>query len=201
MPPRMKTQEEITAEQDIILDAALGLIAELGYRGLAMRLIARQCNTSATKIYYYFKNKEEIYFGIMNRGYQALITAMEYAEMAAADPSERFTAAVESICRYGVENKYCYDLLFSSLTPRCSDIEESPVASAQQKSGRIFYGMWQRTVYEAAAFKGKNITDYDCALIFSRIHGLISLHNSGNLKEIEIDYNEALKQLLQQLLL
>ncbi len=44
-----------------IIESAVGLFADSGYDGVGMRSVARATGIAVSVIYYYFKNKEELY--------------------------------------------------------------------------------------------------------------------------------------------
>ena len=59
-----KTENEISLRKSI-LDTAARLILEKGYHGVGMREIALQSGASKALLYYYFKNKAELFYAII----------------------------------------------------------------------------------------------------------------------------------------
>ena len=64
-----KTENEISLRKSI-LDTAARLILEKGYHGVGMREIALQSGTSKALLYYYFKNKAELFYAIIKDNVQ-----------------------------------------------------------------------------------------------------------------------------------
>ena len=64
-----KTENEISLRKSI-LDTAARLILEKGYHGVGMREIALQSGASKALLYYYFKNKSELFYAIIKDNVQ-----------------------------------------------------------------------------------------------------------------------------------
>ena len=92
MPPKEKTPAEKAAERARILDAALEILATDGYQGLTMRRLGQQIGASATKIYLYFVNKDEVYLSVIIEGYRLLLDDLRQAVAAHTDPEARLDA-------------------------------------------------------------------------------------------------------------
>lgn len=61
---------------DLILDRAAEVIAEKGYGQSGLRAIALDSSFSPARVYYYFHSKEELLFGIVQRGLTRLLSAI-----------------------------------------------------------------------------------------------------------------------------
>ncbi|MCK5680918.1 helix-turn-helix transcriptional regulator, partial [bacterium] len=61
MPKAPRTPEEVELVRQAILDAALKIIVEDGYKGFSMRKLGRSMGMTAKTVYNYFINKDEIY--------------------------------------------------------------------------------------------------------------------------------------------
>ena len=72
MPKKARTPEEIEEVKQRILEKALELIGEDGYRSFSMRKLASKLNMTATPIYGYYKNKDEIYISVLLQGFETL---------------------------------------------------------------------------------------------------------------------------------
>ena len=60
MPKTPMTKEEIENTRGRILDTALNIIIEEGFNNLSVRKIASRLGVTATTIYNYYTNKDEI---------------------------------------------------------------------------------------------------------------------------------------------
>ena len=91
-------------KRDEIIRAALELIAEHGFHGAPMAMIADQAGVAAGTIYRYFENKDvmitELYQDLEGRIYSALME-----EYASEKPiRERFLHLGKALLRYFIEN-------------------------------------------------------------------------------------------------
>ncbi len=63
-----KPRSRIRAQnEERILDAALDIFAEFGFKGASMAQISEQSGISKANIHYYFKRKSDIYIAVMQR--------------------------------------------------------------------------------------------------------------------------------------
>lgn len=74
MSPRTAEQFEDIRQRKkrIIMDAALKIFSEKGYRGTSISEIASESGTSKGLIYNYFKSKDDLLAEIMNEGYREI---------------------------------------------------------------------------------------------------------------------------------
>ncbi|WP_084963948.1 TetR/AcrR family transcriptional regulator [Thermoactinospora rubra] len=67
----------MTASQDRILDAATRLFAALGYDGTSIDLIAQTAGVSRQELARRYDGKQHLYLAVMERAYQAEMTALQ----------------------------------------------------------------------------------------------------------------------------
>jgi AcrR family transcriptional regulator len=80
-----------------ILDAALGLMAEQGARGMSMRSLAAACDLNVATLYHYFPSKHELFRAALeHRRYEALLEN-PFPEGLAGDPVARLTAVLDHV--------------------------------------------------------------------------------------------------------
>ncbi|WKY47792.1 TetR/AcrR family transcriptional regulator [Eubacteriaceae bacterium ES3] len=203
MPSKPKTPEEIEIEKKKIMKVALNIIAEQGYNNMTMRSIASGCGSSATKIYYYFANKEEIYFNIIKIGFELLHQEIRYAYCEGNDPIGRFKKVSRAFFHFASENVNYYDLMFSTRTPRRMDYDEgeiAEVAELEKEMAMMVYQFWTKCVSELAIHLGGQLDDYDSIALFSQIHGVINLHHANNMSEINIDFDTLSEKVVDKML-
>ncbi|WKY47654.1 TetR/AcrR family transcriptional regulator [Eubacteriaceae bacterium ES3] len=198
MPPKPKTPEEIEIEKKKILKVALNIISEQGYNNLTMRLVASRCGISATKIYYYFTNKEEIYFNIVEYGFALLHQEIKDAYCEGSNPLDRFKKVCRAFIHFATENANYYEIMLSARTPRRLDYvgsELEEIAEREKEVGIHFYEFWSKCVSELADYQGVEANEYDIVSFFALLHGIINLEHSNNLREIDIAF-ETLSELV-----
>lgn len=201
MPPKPKTPEEIAIEKKKIMEVALKIISEQGYNNLTMRLVASRCGISATKIYYYFTNKEEIYFNIVEYGFLVLHQEIKDAYCEGSNPVERFKKVCRAFIRFASENANYYEIMLSARTPRRMDYTEGgleEIAEREKEAGIRFYQFWSKCVSELAVFLGGEANEYDIVSIFAQLHGIINLEHSKNLREVDIVFETLCAQVIEK---
>lgn len=95
---------KIDDNQTVIARAAMGLIAERGFHGSPIVMIAKRANVSVGTIYRYFENKDVLITGIFREleGRVYLNILDKYIENASA--RERFIHLGAALLRYFIEN-------------------------------------------------------------------------------------------------
>ncbi len=76
-------------EKEKILEVTASLFGERGYAATSVRDIAQALDASIAMIYYYFKNKEEVLFSIVEAGGNHLLPVLDKAIEENADPLVR----------------------------------------------------------------------------------------------------------------
>ncbi len=82
------------AIRDAIIDSARHVFSRFGYRKATMDSIARAARKGKSSIYYYFKNKEEIFLAVVEREANAVKEEIRNAISSTADPKEKLTIYV-----------------------------------------------------------------------------------------------------------
>ncbi|MGK3967368.1 TetR/AcrR family transcriptional regulator [Sorangium sp. So ce118] len=95
-----------------ILAAAGELFLEQGYEAFSMRQVAERIGYSATTIYRYYEDKDDLLFAIVLEGFTEFQRALVAAAESAADPLERLEALGAAYVRFGMENPVHYRLMF-----------------------------------------------------------------------------------------
>jgi AcrR family transcriptional regulator len=67
-----RRQRERDRRQDDIINTANRLFFQKGFEGVSMEEIANEVELSKSTLYFYFKDKESLYFAIVNRGIKIL---------------------------------------------------------------------------------------------------------------------------------
>ncbi|MGB9720520.1 MAG: TetR/AcrR family transcriptional regulator [bacterium] len=80
--------------RDAIVDAARYIFARFGYRKATMDSIARAARKGKSSVYYYFKNKEEIFLAVVEKEADMVKSEIKNALASAEDPKEKLTIYV-----------------------------------------------------------------------------------------------------------
>ncbi|TIO06486.1 TetR/AcrR family transcriptional regulator [Mesorhizobium sp.] len=89
-----------------IREAAVNLIARLGYEAMSMRQLATEVGVQAAALYRYFPTKEDLLFTLMRGHMEGLIDAWDAARPAAADPATRLAAYVENHIAFHIKRRH-----------------------------------------------------------------------------------------------
>jgi AcrR family transcriptional regulator len=73
-----------------ILDAALSLLSQHGYAGMAISALSRTSGLPASSIYYHFQSKNGVLAAVLERGFQEYHATLPRASDYAGSPVERF---------------------------------------------------------------------------------------------------------------
>ncbi|TPN91854.1 TetR/AcrR family transcriptional regulator [Mesorhizobium sp. B1-1-5] len=87
-------------------EAAVSLIARLGYEAMSMRQLAAEVGVQAAALYRYFPTKEDLLFTLMREHMEGLLKAWEAARPASVDPVTRLAAYVENHIAFHIERRH-----------------------------------------------------------------------------------------------
>ncbi len=166
-----RKEREKEALRQRILDAANHLFQELGYEGTTMRKIARRIEYNPATIYSYFKNKEEIFYALQHRAFQAFYDSIKHVREV-EDPAKRLTSLGKAYLKFALENPGYYDLMFIMRQPMQALSEQD-----NWKIGGHNFELLHETVQECIAAKKLPPDDAEAmaAMIWASVHGLASL--------------------------
>ena len=92
-------QKNPLLEREKIIDVAADLFGEKSYAGTSVRDISHALDVSIATIYYYFKNKEDLLFNIIESCGEDLLVNINKAIEGSSDPLERLrNMLVRHIC-------------------------------------------------------------------------------------------------------
>ncbi len=121
MPKKARTPEEIQEVKQRILDKALELISGDGYNNFSMRKLASKLNMTATPIYGYYKNKDEIYLSVLLQGFENMYQLLSAAYEAGKTPVERLKNICREFIKFGINNPNFYNIMLVLNAPKFYD--------------------------------------------------------------------------------
>jgi AcrR family transcriptional regulator len=95
-----------------ILDAAGAVFLEVGLEALSMRKVAERAGYTATTIYRYFADKDDLLFSVVAEGLAAFTAALREGRDTGDDPLARIEGMGLSYVRFGLDHPALYRLLF-----------------------------------------------------------------------------------------
>lgn len=170
MTPKTVDHERTAEVEAGILEAARDLLAEGGLGALSMRVVADRVGISATAIYHYFENKDELVRRVVKRGFRQFGHYLQQA--AASHPQgslERVQALGEAYLRFAFENEAYFRVLFSIQRSDPQTIEDLP-----EEGG---YGLLRQAVVDAIAAGTMRDANPDLIVLYlwSLAHGLVTI--------------------------
>lgn len=109
-----KRRDELKASlRQSILVSAGELFLEKGYEGFSLRQVALNIGYSATTIYRYYKNKDDLLRAIVREGFTRFnLQLAEAMRSSQQSPLKIIEALGEAYVRFGLENSVYYQLMF-----------------------------------------------------------------------------------------
>lgn len=182
MPRPRRSDSEIAAVRDEILQAALELFAEVGWQGFSMRKLGSRLGIAAKTVYNYFDSQDELYLGLLTRGFTALNAALSTAVEQHTTPAARLDALIDAYVDFALGHANLYGLMFTWHVPKYDDyVGTASEASALVELEAALENQ-RLTAATLTASAGAPLDDEDLRFItirlWSQLHGyLAGIHN------------------------
>jgi len=180
MPKAQRKPEEIEAVRGDILDQALELIADAGYKGFSMRKLGTRLGIAAKTIYNYYHNKDEIYLAILTRGFEALYNLCTADMRAHNDPADRIAAMCRTYLDFSLTYPNLYNLMFTWHVPKFRDYigtDMEPVAQTELETALKVSQLFIDTIRACADDKrqmGEDEARFLMIQFWTQAHGYIA---------------------------
>lgn len=155
-----------------ILTAAAELFLEQGYEHFSLRQVAERIGYTATTIYLYFQNKDDLLFEVVYDGWRRFSEEFLAAAQRGSDPVERLQSMGRCYVRFALDNPAVYDLMFVRRTDFL--VHENPHSGGKPADT---FGVLCDTVAEAVdrgIFRSGDVVGFADA-IWAAVHGVVSL--------------------------
>lgn len=206
MPKKPMTQNEIDIEREKILEATLTIITSEGFEAISMRKIANQLDMSATKIYSYFKNKDEVYLAIVIKGYRILFEETSKASKLGTDPIDRLRKFILAYIDFAMNKTHFYELMFSSHAPKYSSYIGKPLeetALSKKNIGLMFFNGLLDCVkncnFDDSQLSHSEIKQ-STILLLGQVHGIINLYHNKLLQEVTEDPEQIINSTVEHII-
>ena len=194
MPKSQRTPEEIEEAKNGILEEAVKLIVDIGYNNFTMRKLASKLGITATTIYNYYKNKDDLFINLLIRGFKELYGHLEEAHQKQGTPAEKLRAMIDAYTDFGLNHANFYNLMYSWHVPKYNDYvgtSMEPVARLQLEGALKVPEIFLKTIKSYAQLLNRIITDEETVFLlihyWSQIHGFIAGCNNTNLYYLHND--------------
>ncbi|MFZ5572019.1 MAG: TetR/AcrR family transcriptional regulator [Thermodesulfobacteriota bacterium] len=191
MPKAPMGEAEILVKKEQIIDTAAEVIMEDGFQNLSMRKIGAKIGMTAANLYNYYSNKDELNIAIRTRAGKMLFEALESAYGKGGCIAERIAFMIETYIGFGMFRPNYYSIMFDMPTPKFADYVGSPLeelARKEKESSEESLALLKKCIrdFQDEGYRFPDDTDpfLMMVMIWSQLHGLISLYNNKILAEI-----------------
>jgi len=171
MASRNRLQADKENLRQEIMDAAREMFVTEGYANVSMRKIADKIGYSATTIYLYFKDKNDLLHQICEQTFARLAANIKAIYMLSDNPLEKLRSGLREYIHFGLKHPSQYEIVF--ITPLLIEAEGDFEAS----NGRIAFDTLRTVITECVA--ANLLKNGDVELIsqtlWAGIHGVTSL--------------------------
>lgn len=201
-----------------VKQAALRQLAESGPAGLSVSAIGKQLGVSGPALYRYFASRDELLTELVIDAYDDLADALRAAarQPAVTEPRARFDALARAYRSWAVAQPHRYRLLFGPPLPgydaHAQRLVDASQAAMNQLLG-VLRELGDRTAPAPPQPLASQLTAWALAhdpsispstalravLIWSRLHGLVSLEIAGNFASMGIDPGQVFEAQLSAL--
>jgi AcrR family transcriptional regulator len=184
------TAEAVENTREKILDTALDIIIEEGFNNLSVRKIASRLGVTATTIYNYYTNKDELNLMIRMRGFVKLHELLTKRSAGFDDMEGRFKAMIRAYVEFGKTFPSYYDIMFNLHTPKYLDYvgtDIEPVALLEKQNAMKCIELFIEPIgsYMPGTGEAKDrFVLYQVVRFWSDLHGLVTLCNSRLFHEV-----------------
>ena len=164
--------QQKTEVRQAILSAASELFLEGGLEGFSLRGVAERVGYSATTVYLYFENKDDLLFAVSLEGFEGFGRALQTAYDSVSDPVERIGALARAYTSFGAAHPAHYRLMFlerGEFLGRTNPRDQKPTIDS--------FGILVRAVHEAHV-AGRVRAGQPMELVYTLwagVHGLVAL--------------------------
>ncbi|TDX01532.1 TetR family transcriptional regulator [Dinghuibacter silviterrae] len=140
------TPDELAQEE--ILQAALHLYQKFGPGKVTMDLVATASGRSRTSLYYYYKNRDEIYQAVMDKIADGMAVNMRQAVAAAEPLPDKIYAFCYAKIKASEDWKKVLGAMWAAMT-----------AEEQSRHGRVMTGLHQKLIYHEGLILNEVLTE------------------------------------------
>ncbi|HSR82849.1 MAG TPA: TetR/AcrR family transcriptional regulator [Streptosporangiaceae bacterium] len=212
---RDRYRAQVRAE---VKQAALGQLAESGPAGLSVSAIGKELGVSGPALYRYFASRDELLTELVIDAYNDLADALQVAisDVPSQEPRARLEALARGYRSWAVAQPHRYRLLFGPPMPGY-DAHARRLVEASQAAMNLLLSVLRdlgnntsaplseplatqlAAWAQASALDGDPAVGLRAILIWSALHGLVSLEIAGNFASMGIDPDEVFEAQLPAL--
>jgi AcrR family transcriptional regulator len=162
--------------REVLLEAAIRLIAEVGPTAFTLREVARRAGVSHNAPYRHFQDKDDLMAAVATQGFQELTEAMLEAAGQRSDAREQLKQAGLGYVTFALRRPEHFTVMFDA--PR-SKKEHPEAVEAGEKAFGTLLAFVKRCQDKGALPAGDNLKF--ALLAWSMVHGIAKLAITGRL--------------------
>lgn len=199
MPKAPMSPAEIENTRERILATALDIIVKEGFNNLSIRKIAARLGVTATTIYNYYANKDELNLMIRVRGFEMLYAMMTAPDIPADPVEDRLRAMIAAYIEFGLCYPSYYDIMFNLHTPKYLDYvgtDMEPTAFDEKQNALKCLALFADLISDylvSSSSRKESFVLYQVVRFWSDMHGFITLYNSRLFHEVLDDVEAFVK--------
>jgi AcrR family transcriptional regulator len=165
---KLKEKEEM---RTLILNGARKVFLREGYESASIRNIAEEISYSPSSIYFYFKEKGEIFQELHEEGFRLLLSKMKVLDHV-KDPFERLKAMCGVFVDFAIHNKDFYNLMFIVEPPMRRKADDEKNSMGNQTLQHLISVV--KECIAAGKFKDMDAENLSFTIL-SSLHGMSAL--------------------------
>ncbi len=177
----MGTKERRAIEKQLrlnqILDAARTLLLSQGLENISISKISKHAELGVGTIYFYFKNKEEIFVVLQEEGLALFYTLIKKIHNKKIKSDEKLELIATAFYQFSQDHKDYYDIINYFLSSS-KEFFEPEIKNKLDMSGHKIFSLIEVVIREGMAnkiFKDNTDAKKHSILFFGALHGLLQL--------------------------
>lgn len=169
---RERREREKQELREAILRAAGELFVEQGYEHFSLRQVAERIGYSATTIYLYFQDKDDLLFAVVDEGFERFGQQLRAAAASTEDPWQRIMLLGRAYISFGLNNPEYYQVMFMQR----SDFLMTARHGERKPRVNSFMVLQQAVeeAVQAGIIQGEDVLTVSHVL-WAQVHGITSL--------------------------
>lgn len=163
--------------REVLLEAAIHLIAEVGPTAFTLREVSRRAGVSHNAPYRHFQDKDDLMAAVATQGFQELTKTMMEAVGQKSDTRERLKQAGLGYVTFALRHPEHFAVMFDAPRPRR---EHPEAAAAGEKAFGTLLAFVESCQDEGALPAGDTLKF--ALLAWSMVHGIAKLAITGRLR-------------------
>jgi AcrR family transcriptional regulator len=158
------------------VNAAMGLFAEHGYKGVSLRSLAKALGVSPMTPYRYFENKEELFAMVRTEAFRRFANAQRDAVEGIDDPEEALRMLGRAYVSFALDQPDAYHIMFELLQAPAGTY---PELESEQARAFSYLHRAVESLVKAGRMEGDPLRR--AHFLWAQVHGLVALHLAGKL--------------------